>query len=113
MQKWKKASSDVLAEKSAMLWDMYVEENNSSEANLKKDRRLLPYTQTHTSSLPHFHSSILVLKFVQELNHLLPLHDEVAEPVVADTVFELIREFELPVPNSRFKILETDIGILF
>jgi hypothetical protein len=109
--------------KLAILWDMCAEENNSSEANLKKDSRSLPYTQTHTSRLPptfatlrwaqYFHSSKLVLKFVQELNHLLPLHDQVAEPVITDAVFELVGKFELTVPDARFKILKTNIGILF
>ena len=67
------------------------------------------FTRIHfqSSGLPHW-----FLKFIQELNHFLAFHDQVAEPVVADAVFELVRKYKLTVLYHRFEVFEGDVGVL-
>ncbi len=64
-------------------------------------RGLLNFLLEHTSSLPDFHTGFL--KFVQQLNHLFAFHDQVAEPVIADAIFEQVGKYKLTVLDHRFE----------
>ncbi len=53
------------------------------------------------------------LQFIQHIHHTLPLQNKIANTIIADTFFQVVAKQQLAVLNIGFKIVETDVLILF